>query len=388
MPSFDDARKIILQNITPLGSERVQLLNSLARIVTEDIPAPWDMPFCDISAMDGFAVRAEDCSAVPTSLRVSGYMPAGGSATYPVTAGGAVKIMTGAPIPPGSDAVVPVEETAEDSDRVLIRSQVAPGQHIRFRGADMPSGETLITAGTLVRPSEINMLAAMGYALVPVYRRARVAVISTGDELIELGQPPSIGKTIDSNALSLAASLKAIGADPVILGIARDDRQSHLERMEAGLLCDALITSAGVSAGDRDLVRDTLQELGVRQLFWKIDIKPGGPTAFGMKDHRPVFSLPGNPVSTMVTFEMFVKPALLKMMGHTRIIRQWPAPGRYPQDGRQTQFYPCSYRKGKWTATGLQRRKPAHRHADHDAQIRRPGRPPPRGDLHPRRKRG
>jgi molybdopterin molybdotransferase len=165
------------------------------------------------------------------------------------------------------------------------------------------------------------MLASFGKAYLPVYRKARVAILSTGDELIELGEPLQAGRIINSNAFSLAAAVMEIGAHPVIVGIARDNRESHREKMLEGLKADALITSAGVSAGDRDLVREILAELGVEQVFWRVDIKPGGPTAFGMKDGKPVFSLPGNPVSTMVTFEEFVRPALLRMMGHKRVIK-------------------------------------------------------------------
>jgi molybdopterin molybdotransferase len=280
------------------------------------------MPFYDNSAMDGFAVRAADCRP-GGSLRVTGYIPAGGTATPAIGPGCAVRIMTGAPVPPGGDAVVPVEETEPRGDAVLLNEKVSPRQHIRYRGEDVRCGDTVVRAGTVIHPPEISMLASFGKAIVPVYRRARVAVLSTGDELIELGEQPAGGKIINSNALSLAAALREIGAEPVILGIARDSRQSHREKMAEGLKADALITSAGVSAGDRDLVRDCLAEIGVVQLFWKVDIKPGGPTAFGMKEGKPVFSLPGNPVSTMVTFEEFVRPGILKMMGHRGVIKPY-----------------------------------------------------------------
>jgi molybdopterin molybdotransferase len=229
--------------------------------------------------------------------------------------------MTGAPIPAGCDAVVPVEDTEERDGEVLIREKVFPKQHIRFRGEDVAAGETIIPAGTVIRPPEISMLASFGRAVVPVCRKARVAILSTGDELIEIGEPLDEGKIINSNAYSLAASVLDCGAIPLILGIARDNPESHREKMLEGLKADVLITSAGVSAGDRDLVREILAELGVEQLFWRVDIKPGGPTAFGMKDGHPVFSLPGNPVSTMVTFEEFVRPAILRMMGHRRVIK-------------------------------------------------------------------
>jgi len=321
MPSFEEARAIILASVAPIGIERVALLDAVGKVIAEDIVAPWELPYCDNSAMDGYAVRTEDCAALPTMLRVSGYLPAGGDVTGAVGKGCAVRIMTGAPIPPGCDAVVPVEETDGGTETVTVTSPVQPRQHIRFRGEDVGRGETIISAGTLIRPPEISMLASFGKVFVPVYRPVRVAILSTGDELIELGEPPVAGRIINSNALSLAAAVKECGAVPVILGIARDNRESHREKMLEGLTADALITSAGVSAGDRDLVRDVLAELGVEQVFWRVDIKPGGPTAFGMKEGKPVFSLPGNPVSTMVTFEEFVRPALLKMMGHRRVLK-------------------------------------------------------------------
>jgi molybdopterin molybdotransferase len=320
MPTFEEARRMILTNVSPLGVQRVSLLDSLGRVMAEDMVAPWDMPGFDNSAMDGFAVRCADCLG-PVTLRITGYTPAGVAATTGLEPGCAIKIMTGAPIPLGCDAVVPVEETEESGNQVRIRGEVTARQHIRFRGEDVKSGETIISSGTIIRPPEISMLASFGKALVPIHCRPRVAILSTGDELVELGAPPDIGKIINSNALSLAAAVMEVGAIPVILGIARDNPESHREKMAEGLKADALITSAGVSAGDRDLVRDILKEMGVEQVFWRVDMKPGGPTAFGMKDGKPVFSLPGNPVSTMVTFEEFVRPALLKMMGHRRVLK-------------------------------------------------------------------
>lgn len=322
MPTFEVARSMILSNVSPLGAERVELLAALGRVVAEDVAAPWDMPLYDNSAMDGFAVRAADCRP-GGSLRVTGYIPAGGTVTPAIESGCAVRIMTGAPIPHGCDAVVPIEETEPADDAILLTGRVDPLQHIRFRGEDVRGGDTVVSAGTIIRPPEISMLASFGKAIVPVCRRVRVAVLSTGDELIELGEQPVSGKIVNSNALSLAAAVREIGAEPVILGIARDSRESHREKMAEGLKADVLITSAGVSAGDRDLVRECLAELDVRQLFWKVDMKPGGPVAFGMKEGKPVFSLPGNPVSTMVTFEELVRPALLRMMGHRRVIKPY-----------------------------------------------------------------
>jgi molybdopterin molybdotransferase len=321
MPDFKNARSIILQNITRLGTEKVQLMEALGRVLSEDIFAPWDLPLCDNSAMDGYAIQAMDCMKTPATLTVKGYIPAGGKPSCPVESGSAVVIMTGAPIPPGCTAVVPVEETDAGKETVTINAPIKSGQHIRFKGEDVPAGSIVISAGTVVRPAEINMLASLGKVYVPVYRRARVAIISTGDELIEPGETPEPGQIINSNALSLAAAVKEVGAEPVLLGIATDDARSHRDKIREGLKYDAMITSAGVSAGDRDLVREILEDEGVRQIFWRVDIKPGGPTAFSVKENLPVFSLPGNPVSTMVTFELFVRPALLKLMGHRKVIR-------------------------------------------------------------------
>jgi len=251
-------------------------------------------------------------------LQVSGYIPAGGRAEPAVESGCAVRIMTGAPIPPGCDAVVPFEETEERASEVVIGGPVKRCDHIRFKGEDIREQELAMSSGCRLRPAEINMLASFGHSELSVHRRAKVAILSTGDELVELGHPLSTEVIVNSNSWSLAAAVRELGAEPVMLGIAKDNHASLREKLSAGLQYDALITSAGVSAGDRDFVREILTELEVKQLFWKVDIKPGRPTAFGVKGVTPVFSLPGNPVSSMITFDQFVRPALLKMMGHSQ----------------------------------------------------------------------
>jgi molybdopterin molybdotransferase len=322
MISFDDARTVILENTHALGTERISLLEATGRVLAEDVAAPWDLPLWDNSAMDGYAVRSADCSTIPCTLRVTGFLPAGARADgVGVEPGCAVRIMTGAPTPAGCDTVVPVEETDDGQQQVTLNEPLKKGQHIRLRGEDVAAGVTVLRVGTIVRPPEVNMLACFGMALVPVYRRPIVAILSTGDELIELGRTPGAGEIINSNTLSLAAAVTECGGIPRIIGIARDNRESHLEKLREGLKADVLVTSAGVSAGDCDLVRDILEEMGARQLFWKIGIKPGGPTAFAMYGVTPVFSLPGNPVSTMITFEEFVRPALLRMQGHRQVFR-------------------------------------------------------------------
>lgn len=322
MISFEQARQLILDNSSPVGVEQVSLLDAVGRVLVHDMQAPWDMPLWDNSAMDGYAVRSADCRQPPCTFKVSGYIPAGSRGDgISVEAGCAVRIMTGAPLPPGCDAVVPVEETDDGELEVTLLQPVKKGQHIRVRGEDVISGAVFVSSGAIVRPPEVNMLATFGKALVAVYRRPVLAILSTGDELIELGVTPGPGEIVNSNALSLAAAVAETGCIPRMIGIARDNRESHLEKLREGLQADVLITSAGVSAGDRDLVREVLDELGAKQVFWKIGIKPGGPTAFAMYGAKPVFSLPGNPVSTMITFEEFVRPALLKMLGHQQILR-------------------------------------------------------------------
>ncbi len=320
MLSYYQAREQILTAVQPLSVEKVSLLDAAGRAVAEDIIANQPLPLFDNSAMDGYAVRAEDCAA-GTTLPISGYLPAGGTPNCRVEAGTAVKIMTGAPIPPGADAVIPFEETEEAADKITLLGKAKKGQHIRYQGEDIKPGDRIIETGSLLRPAEISLLASFGMSMVKVHRRVRVAILSTGDELQELDELRFEGGIINCNSWALAAAVREIGAEPLMLGIARDNLESLREKLSDGLQADVLITSAGVSAGDRDLVRDVLEELGVEQKFWKINIKPGKPTAFGMRDTTPVFSLPGNPVSTMITFEEFVRPALLKMMGHTTLLK-------------------------------------------------------------------
>ena len=273
--TFEHARALILENVFSLPVESVPLIEVVGRVLAEEVRAPWDMPSWDNSAMDGFAVRAEDCQT-SKPLFIDGYIPAGGTANgISVSPGKAIKIMTGAPTPVGCDTIVPVEETEEKDDHVVIKGRVKVGDHLRVRGEDVQKDVVVISAGSILRPAEINMLASFGFKNVAVLRCPRVAILSTGDELVEPGEPIGPGQIVNSNAYSLAAAVVEVGGIPLLLGIARDNRQSLKEKLTEGLQADVLITSAGVSMGDRDLVCAMLQEVGVESLFWKIDIKPG-----------------------------------------------------------------------------------------------------------------
>jgi len=320
MPTFEEARRLILDHVTALEPERLPLVEAVGRVLVDDVIAPCDLPRWDNSAMDGYALRAA-YAAGGRPLRVSGYVPAGSQAAERVAAGTAAKILTGAPLPAGADAVAPVEETEEREGAVVVTAPVRPGAHVRRRGEDVREGETVLRRGAVIGPPEIALLAAFSLVSVPVVRRARVAILSTGDELVAPGEPLAPGLIHDTNGVALAAAIRQLGAEPVSLGIARDDRASLRALLAVGLEADALVTTAGVSMGDRDLVREVLGELAVRQVFWKVDIKPGRPTAFAVLGEKPVFSLPGNPVSTLLTFDQFVRPALLRMMGHLHVLR-------------------------------------------------------------------
>jgi len=318
-PSFEEAVRLVLDEVSPQEPENVTLLDSLDRISAMDVSAPWSTPRYDNSAMDGFAVRAADC--VPgTALPIIGYMPAG-AAVHPVVKDGtAIKIMTGAPMPANCDAVIPFEAAEEVSGTVRLRKLVAPRQHVRFTGEDIAAGEAIVSEGHIIRPVDIGVLASFGKKTVAVYRQPKVAILSTGDELVENAEELAPGKVMDSNRWAIAAAVRECGAIPIVLGIARDNAQSHRDRIEEGLQADVFITTAGVSAGDRDLVRGMLGQFDVRLVFRGVRVKPGSPTCFGHRGSTQVFSLPGNPVASLIAFEEFVKPALLKMLGHKRVL--------------------------------------------------------------------
>jgi molybdopterin molybdotransferase len=317
--SVEEAQRTILEYITPLETEKVSVFQGLNRVTPEDHIAPWDIPPADNSAMDGYAFS--HTSINDNRLRVTGFLPAGVVRTVPVQPGEAIRIMTGAPVPSGCDTVVPIEDVEEDGEWIRLTSAVRPGSHVRKRGEDIRCGNVVIPAGSLLRPQEIGMLSAMGTTSLAIYRRARVAILATGDELLEPGSTPAPGKIINSNSYSLAAQVLDAGGDPVMLGIAPDILDDTCDKIRAGLNADLMVISGGVSVGDRDFVKAAIEELGGTVTFWKVNMKPGKPLAFAILQGKPVFALPGNPVAAMVSFELFVRPSLLKAMGHRRVLR-------------------------------------------------------------------
>lgn len=319
MISIEQAQRTVFGQIVPLETENVPVCQGLNRITPENHLAPWDIPAADNSAMDGFAFRHQ--SANPVELKIIGFLPAGKVINDPVPSGSAIRIMTGAPIPPGCDTVVPIEDVESQGDLVRLKSPVKAGNHVRRRGEDIARGNVVIPAGSVLRPQEIGMLCAMGKTSLSLYRKARVAILATGDELLEPGSPPSPGKLIDSNSYSLAAQVLDAGGEPIILGIAADTLEETCDKIKAGLDADMLVVSGGVSVGDRDYVKAAIELLGGEIQFWKVDMKPGKPLAFASLKGKPVFALPGNPVAAMVSFELFVRPSILKAMGHRRILR-------------------------------------------------------------------
>ena len=319
MISIEEAQRIILRHIALLPTEELPLLQGLGRVTGEDVHAPWDIPATDNSAMDGYAFSF--AAVRGNRLLVSGNVPAGVERIPPVASGEAIRIMTGAPIPRGCDTVVPIENVETIGDTIRLLGDARPGAHIRKRGEEIRAGQRAIAANSLLRPQEIGMLASLGKTSVRVYRRPKVGVLATGDELLEIGSPPAPGKIINSNSYSIAAQVAASGGDPIMLGIAKDELERTCDRIREGIRRDLLVTTGGVSVGDRDCVKEAIVALGGDIKFWKVHMKPGKPLAFAILEGKPVFALPGNPAAAMISFEVFVRPALLKMTGHTRIFR-------------------------------------------------------------------
>ncbi len=335
MISVEEARAFVLSHFHPLEPERVPILEALDRVLAEDIVSDINVPPFNNSAMDGYAVRAEDIagasSSHPVRLRVIADLAAGYMPEATVERGTAVRIMTGAVLPPGADTVVRFEETSEavgqkatgkDSNHVEILHEVKRGSNVRAAGEDIRLGEVVLPKGTVVRAPEVGLLASVGRSQVLVHRRPRVAVLATGDELVGVDEPVGPGKIRNSNEYSNAAAIIKAGGIPIQLGIARDNVKDLTDKIRAGLdaCADLFITSAGVSVGDYDVVKDVLNREG-QMHFWQVSMKPGKPLAFGTISGVPILGLPGNPVSAIVSFEVFARPAILTMLGKTKFRR-------------------------------------------------------------------
>jgi len=319
--SVAEARELILASLPALGVETVGLREATDRVLAEDIAAERLIPPRDNSAMDGYALRAEDATDAPARLAIVEEIAAGHDPQRKLGPGEAARILTGAAVPEGADAVVMQEQTRRDGSEVILEESVSEGQHIRRAGSDVRPGTQVLAKGRGLRAADIGMLAALGRTQISVVTRARVAILATGDELVEPDRLRDDGRIVASNSYALQAALLEAGAEPVLLGISRDEPELIAEAFRRALRCDAVISTGGVSVGDRDWIKQVLAELGGDMRLWRVRMKPGAPLAYVVLDGRPVFGLPGNPVSSLVTFEQFVRPALLTMMGHTDVFR-------------------------------------------------------------------
>lgn len=328
------ALELVLGGVSPMPGERVPLLDALGRVLAEAVVARDSLPPFANSSMDGYALRAEDAVGAsretPVSLRVAADIAAGSVSEVTLSPGLAARIMTGAPLPAGADAVIPVEDTNEPwrdaerplPDEVLVYRAVQSGDYVRHIGEDIQAGQKVIKPGHLIRPQEIGVLASLGVSHVQVHRQPRVGVLATGDELIDVDSPLTPGKIRNSNSYAQSAQVRALGAELVSLGVARDTEDQVRAKLQVGLDAgvDLLVSSAGVSVGAYDVVKAVLEQEG-NVNFWRVRMRPGKPLAFGSYHGVPFLGLPGNPVSAMVSFERFVRPAILKMAGHTALER-------------------------------------------------------------------
>lgn len=322
--SASEASARILAAVQRLASERVELMHALGRVLAEDIVAPVTLPPWANASMDGYAARAEDLVAAAARLTVVGSVAAGAFPARAIARGEAMRVMTGAPVPRGADTVVRVEDTDRGESVVEVRDVRDRGRNIRAAGEDYERDDTILRAGDEVTPAVIGVLASAGFARVPVYRSPSVAIISSGDELVPVEQFDEVRagrRIVSSNSYSLQALVRAAGGIPLDLGIAADDPRDLRDRIEAARGFDLIITSAGISVGDHDFTRDVLAELGAELRLWKMRIRPGAPLAFGVLHGVPWIGLSGNPVSAVVTFELFVRPLIRRMLGHSALFR-------------------------------------------------------------------
>ena len=324
MLPVEEARRRILEHFQPLEPERIPILEALDRVLAEDITAEMDIPPLPNTAMDGYAVRIADTADAspehPARLKVVADLAAGYVLEEPIRPGTAVRIMTGAPIPPGAEAVVPFENVEVQGDEVLVFKPYAMWKNIRHAGEDVKAGQVVLRQGATLRPQEIGMLAALGHPTALVHRRPRVAVLSTGDEVIDVSDPWQPGKIRDANSYTVSALILKYGGEPIRLGIAPDTIEALTAKIREALArgADLILTSGGVSMGDFDVVKKVLAAEGAMH-FWRARMKPGKPLAFGEIQGVPLLGLPGNPVSSTISFELFARPAMLTMLGKSKL---------------------------------------------------------------------
>ena len=318
MTSVREALETVLRETAPLGTERVGLLESAGRVLAETIRSQRDVPGYANSAMDGYAVRFTDVERCPARLPVTGVASAGG-AVPEIGPGEASKVMTGAPIPRGADTVVRVEDTRSEGESVVIERHGPKGAHIRLPGEDIRRGDVVLEPRRVLSPADVGLLASIGRTVLLVHQRPRVAILSTGNELVEADDPISPGQVVNSNAYTLTAAVEEAGGIAVPLPVARDTLDAIRSAFTEAARCDAILSTGGVSVGEFDYVKQVMDEVGVRRFFWKVAQKPGKPLTFGILSGRPYFGLPGNPVSSLVCFYLYARPALLRMMGHTAV---------------------------------------------------------------------
>ena len=309
---LEDAIALVLERVRPLDAEPVPLASAAGRVLAEDARAAVDLPPFPSSAMDGFAVRTAD---TPGVLSVVERIAAGRPAERTLAAGEAMAIATGGVVPEGADSVVPLERVSQRDNKVEVPDRVASAANVRPRGGDVEQGAVVLTAGTRILPSHVAALAAAGIGTVTVARRPRAAVVATGTELQRPGEPLAPGEIYESNSVLLTAALERAGAEVASTAWAADTEEAHRQELERALAADVVVTSGGVSVGPHDLVRSIEAELGVEEVFWRVAVKPGKPVSFGVRDGTLVFGLPGNPVSVLVGFELFVRPALRALEG-------------------------------------------------------------------------
>ncbi len=324
MLSVEEALARITAAFKPLPAETVGLAEALGRVLAEDVTARVTQPPEDVSAMDGYAVRAADVASVPVRLAVVGQAPAGAAHDGSVEPGQAVRIFTGGPLPEGADTIVIQENTEPDGDHVVVKEGAPAGRYVRPAGLDFRAGEVGVAAGRLLTARDVGLAAAMNQPWLKVHRRPRVAVLATGDEVVMPGDPLGPNQIISSNGVSLAAFVTACGGQPINLGIAPDDVTGLKVMVEGAAGADLLVTTGGVSVGEHDLIREALGEKGLKLDFWKIAMRPGKPLLFGRIGETPVLGLPGNPVSALVCATLYLRPAIGVMLGR--------APGDRPAE--------------------------------------------------------